>query len=240
VNDAPSILGIDLALNHAGLVVLDALGGIDRYLCVTDIVGSAKKDPARTMLLKKHKAVDRQAVQMARLQWWDSFLNTIIKSWKPTHVVVEDYALRAESNAAYNIGEQGAVARLAAVKRGCSLRLHDPMTVKMYGSGNGTATGRELADIASERWDLDFTSFNPEPPKGDKKPNTVPEEDMCAAYVLARMGWTEIQLRGGSTFGTLGLDAKQIQAFNRVTKGNPVNLLGRDWLTNQSTTELGK
>lgn len=222
------ILGIDLALNHAGLVMLDGLGNIDRFLVVTDTKGAAERGGERSVYLKKIAHADRQAVQLHRLAWWHSFLWDILKQWAPTHVVVEDYALRAESNAAYNIGEQGGVVRLISLLRGKLLRLHDPMSVKMFGSGNGSATGREVADVASERWRLDFSGLNPPPPKKGAQ-NTVPEEDLCAAYILARMGWTEIELRAGR-LALSALDAKQIQVFNRVTKANPVNVLGREWL----------
>lgn len=221
------ILGIDLALNHAGFVQLDALGGVDRYLVVTDVKKAAERAGDRGVLLKKVDAEDRQAIQLARLQWWDAFLNAIVKSWEPTHVVVEDYALRAESNAAYNIGEQGGVVRLAVLKRGRHLRMHEPMTVKMF-AGNGNATGRELADMVTEKWKVNFKDCNP--PETPRGANTIPEEDLCAAYVLARMGWTELELRA-SRLQLSQLDEKQIQVFNRVTKANPINLLGREWLT---------
>lgn len=222
------ILGIDLALNHAGFVMLDGLGSIDRWLYVTDIKKASESNAERSVFLHKIKADDRQHAQLARLGWWDQFLNALMKQWTPTHVVVEDYALRAESNAAYNIGEQGGVVRLAALKRSHYLRMHDPMSVKMWGAMTGNATGRELADVASTRFHLDFKSANPPPtPRGS---NTVPEEDLCAAFVLAHMGWMEIEVRAGRI--TLAdLDEKQIQVFQRVTKGNPVNLLGREWLT---------
>lgn len=222
-----SILGVDLALNHAGFVMLDHKGGIDRHLVVTE-VASAAKGKERAVLFKKVKSEDRQVIQLARLQWWTQFLLRLIREWEPTHVVVEDYAIRAESNAAYQIGEQGGAIRLAALAHGCKLRLHDPMSVKIYGANSGSATGTELADVASERWKLNFKSFNP--PKTAKGQNTVPEEDLCAAYVLAHMGWTEIEVREGR-LSLSSLDEKQIQVFNRVTKSYPTSLLGREWLT---------
>lgn len=222
------ILGIDLSLNHAGFVQLNERAEIDRYLVVTDVQGAARSAPkGRGLFLGKVKAEDRQAVQMARLMWWEAFLSKLLDEWEPTHVVVEDYAMRADSNAAYNIGEQGGLIRLVALRHGCFLRLHDPMSVKMFGADNGTATGREVADVATARWKLDFANCNPPPaPRGQ---NTVPEEDLCAAYVLARMGWTEHQVRSGA-LALNTLESKQIQVFNRVTKANPVNLLGREWL----------
>jgi Holliday junction resolvasome RuvABC endonuclease subunit len=223
--DEIRIIGIDLSLNHSGLVELDLTGDLTWWEFVSESKAAAGRN-GRGIHLPKFKG-DRQQAQMERLAWWVEFLTRVFAQRRPCYVGIEDYAFSAASNTSYQIGELGGMARLSALRSGAMLRLHDPTSVKMFGALNGAATATDLVEKVKELWGSDFSVANP--PVGKGKPNTIPGEDLAAAYAVARLVWTEVKLRAGF----LRLDAlheKQIQVFNRTTKANPVNLLGREWL----------
>lgn len=225
------ILGVDISLNHAGLFMLNEQAKPIALRFVTPLVSVAKAHPKYATYIKAPEAKngDKSAHSIARLLWWFEYLGKLFKELKPTHVGIEDYAMRAESNAVYQIGEQGGIARLKAIRNGAKLRLHDPCTVKMFGALSGTATPWDLSEAVKDRFGLDMGVFDP-PDKPGKKQNMDVRFDLCSSFVLARLVWTEIQLRNGKTPAELGLTAKEMQAFNRVTKTYPVNILGREWI----------
>lgn len=226
--DPYRILGIDLALNHTGFVLVDSKGEIIAERLVTDIKSASKKSNAT--LLDYPKTGDKGADSVVRLKWWDKFLPDLFRELRPTHIGIEDYAMRVESNAVYQIGELGGVARLHALKAGALLRLHDPLSVKMFGAELGNATGWEVAEAVRDVWKQDFSAYNPAPPKNPKqKQNTLPQEDMSAAYIIARLVQYEILLRDGK-LNMASLSPKKVQVFNRVTKTYPTNLLGREFI----------
>ena len=56
-----------------------------------------------------------------------------------------------------------------------------------------------------------------------------PREDIIDAYFILKLLQAELKLRHG-LIELKSLSVKQIQAFNRVTKANPTNLLDRDFI----------
>lgn len=221
------ILGIDLSLNHAGLTLLDERGRVTWHTVVTDSKGVAARAPVQ-LFWPGSLSSDPEQADLDRLLWWERTLRVVIESLRPTHVGLEGYAFLAKGNSHYQIGELGGVARLAALRSGACLRLHDPMSVKLFGAGSGSATGADVADAVAREVGPIFAACNP-PAKAGKKLNRLAEEDLAAAYVVARMVWTEIEVRAGR----LPLEAladKQRQVFLRVTKSQPINVLAREWL----------
>lgn len=222
--DVIRVLGIDLALNHTGFVELDETGHMSWYKFVSNVAKHAKDDPKHGVLMPwdKKAAGDREQLNAKRLAWWQLYLTEVLHSRKPTHVGIEDYAIQAESNSAYQIGEVGGMARLAAFEVGANVRLIDPVTVKMFAAHNGTA--------APETVDIAVRDDYPETQIWNGLPN-LPRLDLTAAYVVARMVLIETKLRAG-TMQLKDLNhEKEISVFTRCTKANPVSLLGRDWIT---------
>lgn len=220
------ILGIDLSLNHAGFVELNSSGRVEWFAFVSDTRAAADREHG--VYLPRSKVDDRQQAGIERLAWWSRYLRQALDHVAPLVVGIEDYAFLAQSNAAYQLGELGGVARLAALGAGARLRLHEPQTVKMFGTGSGAATGQLVAHaVRAEIGDL-FAACN-QPAKPGKAQNTLPEEDLAAAYVVARLVWTEIELRAGR-MALSSLDEQRLRVFNRCTKAHPINLLARDWL----------
>jgi Holliday junction resolvasome RuvABC endonuclease subunit len=222
-----AIIGIDLSPNHAGLVELNAAGELAWFDYVTETKSAVGRQRG-VYLAGKEKGEDPQQFQLRRLAWWDKHLADVFARRDPTHVGIEGYAFAVKSNSLYQIGEVGGAARLAATRVGARLRLHDPDSVKMFGAHNGHASAWEIVMAVRERWGARFDGCNPPPPKkGDQ--NTLVEEDLAAAYVVARMCWTELELRAGR-LRLSDLHEKEVQVFQRATKHQPVSLLGREWL----------
>ncbi len=214
------IHGWDVALNHTGLVEMDEAGKVTWFRYVTLKKTQAKEGWGGVLLdIKSKDKTDRHQHMLDRLIWWKRFLNGVVSTRRPTHVCIEDYALSAKGMVSH-IGELGGVARLEAVSQGARMRLHDPVTAKMYIAHNGTATPEEMEQCVYNRWPQ------------TKVWAQLPEEarlDLVVGYALCRMLLDELMLRSGKmSLGTM--HAKEVQAMNRVTKANPVNLLGRDLL----------
>jgi Holliday junction resolvasome RuvABC endonuclease subunit len=222
-----SILGIDLALNHSGFVELDSImGQMTWWHFVSDTPSHSKGvRPAMAAHMphkKSGKDSDREKVNAERLAWWQLHLAWILHSRTPKYVGIEDYAIQAQSNSSYQIGEVGGVARLAALEVGASLRLIDPMTVKMFSAHMGNAEPETVAEEVRTRW--------PETHVWDGLAD-LPRIDLACAYVVARMVYVETKLRDG-TMQLKDLEHdKERAVFTRCTKALPVSLLGREWIT---------
>lgn len=225
------IVGIDLALNHAAAVLLDNAGKFVDCAYFTDIAGSAKKAaPPLATRLELPKNDERQQHQMARLAWARNWLETVVLDrWKPTHVAIEDYALRVENGAHY-LGEIGGVARLLCWDRGVRFRLTDPVSLKMFVTHDGTAQKDLVEQFVLSRWGLDFGKYNGDAPKGKSAKRTT-SEDLADATGLAKLLWLEIQLRSGKIAPSV-LHEKEVRVFNRVTNTYPRSLLDREWIYN--------
>jgi Holliday junction resolvasome RuvABC endonuclease subunit len=224
------ILGLDLSLNHAGATLLDGAGKFVECAYFTDIAGSAKKGtPPLATRLELPKKAERQQHQMQRLAWAKGWLEALLDRWRPTHVGIEDYAIRVEHGAHY-MGEIGGIARMLCWERGVYFRLHDPISVKMYVTFDGTAQKDLVERFVMSRWGLDFSKYNGDASKG-KAPKRTTSEDLADATGIAKLVWLEIQLRAGKIDMRV-LHAKEIQVFNRVTNTYPLNLLGREWIHN--------
>ena len=229
--------GVDISLNHAAFVELDVNGKMKWFRYIIDTAKNAVATHGGIhMPIKKPKGGDPDAFQMARLLWWKSTINALLVERTieavpalasyTLHVAVEDYAPMTEGNAEYK-GELGSIVRLEVLEAGAKLRLHEPMTVKMFVAHNGGATPEDVADAAQERWP-ESELFRVLPLGG----SGAGQLDCFTAYGLAQMCLIEWRLRKGK-ISLESLHDKERQAFARVTKRQPVNLLGRDWLSKE-------
>lgn len=219
-----TILGIDLALNHSGFVELDeVMGQMTWWHFVSDTPSHTRRQPHGSFMphkKDKHKT-DREQINAERLAWWQIQLSWILHSRTPKYVGIEDYAIQAQSNSAYQIGEVGGVARLCSMEVGAKMRLIDPMTVKMFSAHMGNAEPETVAEEVRTRW--------PETRVWNDLPD-VPRIDLACAYVVARMVYVESKLRDG-TMQLKDLEHdKERAVFTRCTKALPVSLLGREWI----------
>jgi Holliday junction resolvasome RuvABC endonuclease subunit len=229
--------GWDLALNHGAIVQLKD-GELDDFWYYTDKAGSAGKSAdhgTRMPVLDKIK--DRQQKIMLRLAWLEHYMDKeILVPHRPDYVGIEDYALDAAHGSHY-MGEFGGIARILVWFRGIPFRLHDPISIKMFTTHDGTAQKDLIEEKVLERWGADFGPYNQpkaEPSKRNPEPkqNRQTSEDLADAFATAQLVWIEYQLRTGKILMADLPHPKEIQVFNRVTKSYPVNLLAREWLHN--------
>jgi Holliday junction resolvasome RuvABC endonuclease subunit len=221
------VVGIDLSLNHAGLVCLDA-GELFDYLFITDKAGHAKTDSGRGAYLPveqmknafnkdKHRLLAWRVNEMVSLIW-----ERIVRWYPVDYVAVEDYALRAEQGA-HQLGEIGGLVRWMMYRASIPFRLHDPTTVKMFVAHDGTCQKDSVERAVKERWGHDFSRHN----AGQKSRQT--SEDLADAYGLAYMCHVEVEVRAGR-MKVSDLHLKEIRVFNRITKYMPVPLVDREWI----------
>lgn len=227
------IQGWDISLNH-GAVVQIRNGELDTFWYYTDKAGSAARSPRHGKRLVMDSKADRHTRSVARLAWISNWLRTTALSalndgteMLPDYVGLEDYAIRAEQGAHY-LGEIGGIARLLLWQSGLHFRLHDPVSVKMYTTHDGTAQKDSIEESVRERWNIDFSDFNQPRQIEGQRQNRQTSEDLADAFAIAQLVWTEVQLRSGVLVMS-DLHHKEIQVFNRVTKTNPESLLTREW-----------
>lgn len=221
--------GWDISLNHGAVVQLKD-GELDNWWYYTDQAGSAARSTEHGARVPINSKADRHTMAMERLAWIERWLDkTILVPTQPQFVGVEDYALRAEQGA-HQMGEVGGIARILLWFRGVHFRLHDPISVKMFATHDGTAQKDGVEQAVAERWGWQFDAYN-QPPPAKGKPNRRTSEDLADAFAIAMLVWIEWQLRNGLTMLS-DLATKEIQVFNRTTKTYPTSLLGREWIHN--------
>lgn len=228
------VLGLDVSLNHGAGVELTN-GKINDFFYYTDKAGSANQSKRGTRIPPEiYKSKDKQMISVCRLAWLREYLREKITNRRTDYIGLEDYAIRAEHGSHY-LGEIGGIARLLAYESGSKVRLHDPTTVKMFTAHDGTCGKDAITRAANRRWGIDFSSLDqPCPKPTNKNPypvrNSQTSEDLCDAYAIAYMVWTEWRLRNG-IIQLSDLHEKEIRVFNRTTKTYPINLLNREWIS---------
>jgi Holliday junction resolvasome RuvABC endonuclease subunit len=229
------VQGWDLGLNHLGFVQLID-GELDDFWYVTSAAGSAAKSKEHAFRLVIPKSKERQTKSLSRLAILENFIDkTVLQPNMPDYIGIEDYAIRAEQGAHY-LGEIGGIARILCWFRGVKLRLHDPISVKMFTAHDGTCQKDSIERAVKVRWGVDFSKYNQplaKPTKRNPDPtqNRTTSEDLADAFAIAQLVWHEVRLRDGRLMMS-ELHKKEVQVFNRITKTYPVNLLDRDWIEN--------
>jgi hypothetical protein len=225
------VQGFDVSLNHGAVVQLRN-GKLDDFWYYTDVAGSAsrsKKQGYRVEIPTPKKQPDKQIRSAIRLDWVSKWIDRIPLAHKPHFAGLEDYALGADQGAHY-LGEIGGQARRLLWLRGVRFRLHDPIAVKLFVTHDGTAQKDLVEEFVMSRWKVDFGMYN-DPKSRSKTKARQTSEDLCDAFGLAQLVWTEYLLRKGK-IKLSSLHEKEIQLFNRVTKAYPINILGREWIHN--------
>jgi hypothetical protein len=231
------VVGADVSVNHSALVVLDQDGEevFTRYL--TPMVKDVKKSLGGERLPKTSKEdSDRAAYAQRRLCWLAGYYSSLadqisdeamVRGVDFIYVSLEDYAYAAVGKT-FHIGECGGLWKIVCSSQGFRLRLHDPTAPKMFATGRGNASKIEVREGAIEKWrdEYGFDRFPIGPPS---KPEDGVQGDVVDAYVLARMGLTEVWLRDGEVH-TRDLPEEERKIFNRTTKTFPTNILSRNWL----------
>jgi len=221
------VRGCDLSLNHGAIVELKN-GKFNDFWFYTDKSCSAKthENGMHIKLSSNKQQPDKQLKSVFRLNLINDFLSKIICDRHSVDFYgIEDYAFSA-SQGAHQIGEVGGAVRIKLWIVRIPFRLHDPLSIKMFVTHDGTAKKDLVEECVKNRWGLDFSKYN-----GPNNKNRQTSEDLSDAFGIAKMVWTEYLLRTGK-LELSSLHEKEIQVFNRITKTYPVNILGREWIKN--------
>lgn len=208
--------GWDIALNHAGIIELTD-GNMTNFWFIVNKKSVAKSLGEHGIFLEYDHGDDPHITGINRLFAWKAVLATFFKDHVPDFLAAEDYAL-GQVRGAYNMGEAGALFRMAVREHNIPFRLIDPLSVKMYTANNGFAKKDQMEKAVLQKYGQSFAQHRKEV-----------KEDLVDAFAIAKMCWIEYQLRAGLIQLT-SLTGKEIQVFNRVTKAHPINILGRDWI----------
>ena len=216
------ILGIDLALNHSGFVLINEQGEMIDFHYITTRKGAYNVAPDISTYYKPPNSKDTDVKGLVRLNFMAEFIcGELWDKMRPTIASLEGYAF--DTHGAHQMGELNGYVRLHTYRSKTKLRIHDPLSVKMYSAHKGNAKKHEVVQAVRDRWGVDFSRYN-----GSKADATV-EEDLSDAMALAQMGLTEYKLRNGLSLMS-DYAPKEIQVFNRVTKRAPLNILAREWI----------
>ncbi len=246
----PLIFGVDLSLNHFGLVCMDGGTGevMDTFythdtkkyvieypaLVITGRMSPLKEKDEQTAPFQ-HRRLNLQSdnlfynIHGCRIHFGKD------RDW---YVGIEGYALNSQSNSVYQTGELGGVVKYRLMQEGANFRVHDPQSIKLYGAGMGNAKKKDMRAAAGERGFATLDSmYKDVKKKGSDEVVDIdgPGTDVNDAFFIADMVKVELDLRSGKT-NIADLSPEQRRIFLRVTKAYPVNLLDRPFLTMERTS----
>jgi Holliday junction resolvasome RuvABC endonuclease subunit len=241
------ILGADVSLNHAGFSILNSEGKQVMYFFISDVKKEVTMDPDHGFFMdvKKQDGEDPLSFQIRRVCRIVEIVGIHIHQFidmvkmSPTedvYVSLEGYAYgRSEqSNAVFQIAELTGMLKHLWYTEGMLLRIHDPASTKYFSVGKGRALKKEMVDAARAEG-CEFNARIRTVQMTDRKTKVKFDEydgvgtDVADAYFLARLVWTELQLRKGNLVMS-DLSEHQILTFNRTTKSYPTNILARDFI----------
>lgn len=225
------ILGMDISLNHGGMVLLED-GKLKDFWYYTTLVGSAKQHVNGYRIEHEiFKNKDNHILSVKRLNCVSRFIETTILNSMANYACLEDYATGADQGA-HALGEIGGITRLLLYNKEIPFRLHDPKTAKMFVTHYGGSSKDLVQDSVLKRWNVDFNRFdqpmaNPTKNRPNPKQNKQTSEDLADAFGLAMLLWTELELKTGN-IELSSLHKKEKRIFTRKTKKFPAPLLERN------------
>lgn len=237
--DYPKIFGIDLSLNHYAICQLDFASGICLdYQFLTTSKKFEKIDSLHSVLLPTNKDGANENNDELRKNRVMAYLIRYLQKKDPNglsnvYISLEGYAYSAQTRSITQIAELTGYMKAMFWNLHCNLRIHDPLTVKLYATGKGVCLKKDIVE-AAQNSDLTFPKELIKVTKKKTKNGYVeeydgPATDISDAYFLADMLRTELLIRDGQ------LDLKKLpeqhrNIFLRVTKGYPVNILARPFV----------
>ncbi len=257
VREDTTIIGIDLSLNGPGFVAMDCMTG---EVLATGYSTAVKKyyfedlDTAHYLppkwgeaKTKNRAAEDSDMFNARRRQHTYDLISDFVDLWHTddTLVVIEDYAYDSKSTGQYELAEISGLLRNYLWEEGIPLRLHDPISVKRWATGDAYAKKMHMRQAAvddgfvpQERMFGDKGEKFKHPIVMDGKAYTHdltgPGCDIIDAYHLAVMGRIELLVREGQKEMT-ELPIIQKNIFFRVTKRHPVCFLERPFIQRVDT-----
>jgi len=245
------IVGCDVSLNHGGFCWFDSKGDVSGYRFFHDVMKFVKADPDHGIHtgMKKGKEETGLAYDLRRASNYRQLFQThVIGSnvdadavlggdgpfqLRDSYFSIEGYAInqgKSSTNRLLQIAELTGMLKDEVYQCGGKMRIHDPMTVKLFAC-HGKATKMEMRAAAAnvDGFLLPDELFKVKKIKGKGEDLDGPGTDVIDAYWLGKMLVTEMMLRSGILLMS-DLPENQIKVFNRVTKTYPVNILARPFL----------
>lgn len=239
------IFGLDISLDHSGIVILDVNGKVIDYRYLTTTKKMADVDPDHSIFLSKRGENESKDVFRLRrmneipkvlVKWYSNFFH---KKNPSAYYSVEGYSYRSQSTSICQIAELTGYLKLLLFKGGGKIRIHAPTTVKQFATCKGNASKKDVVVSALSNFDIPEGLIQRKMIKKKGKTKLPPESwwedydgpvtDIADAYFLARMLYTELKLRSGEI--TLDkLSENERSQFLRVTKMYPVNILARPFI----------
>jgi len=237
------IIGCDVSLEHGGFCFLNENGQVDYYKYFSNNKKDVEKNASSVVFLglKRELGEELERYNIRRAcryrELFSDHIIEVVQRLCPFYVVFEGYAYGAITNSLCQIAELTGALKTSIYRAGGIMRIHDPISVKFFATGKGNATKKEMVDQALKEKFLGEELVKQIPVKYVKRKRNKVMIDDCEglltdvvdAYFLARLLWTELQLREGK-ISLQDLSLHQIQVFNRTTKMYPVNILARPFI----------
>lgn len=237
------IFGLDISLDHGGAVALNEDGSVFDYLYLTTTKKLFEVDPSHSVFLsKKGKDESKDTFRLRRMQEISSGLlkfddRFFYKVASNLYFSIEGYSYASKSTSICQIAELTGYLKHMIFLGGGKIRIHDPLSVKLFATGKGNASKKEVVvhsfddfpDALIQRKMIKKKGKTSLPPSQWWEEYDGPATDIADAYFLARMLYTELKLRSGKlTLDKLPENERRI--FLRVTKAYPINLLDRSFI----------
>jgi hypothetical protein len=233
------IFGLDISLDHGGVVCLNKDGSVSNYLYLTTTKKMADVDPDHGIFLsKKGKDESKDVFRLRRMNEYlgamMDFERKVSVSLFPSYYSVEGYSYASQSTSMCQIAELTGYLKHMIFEGGGHIRIHDPLTVKLFATGKGNCMKKDVVEQALLEFDIPNDLIKR---KKIKKKGLIekieefdgPATDIADAYFLARMVHIELKLRSGEL--TLDrLREKHRRIFLRTSRMYPVNMLDREFI----------
>jgi len=234
------VFGLDVSLDHGGVVVLDENGKVIDYRYLTSVKKMVDVDPAHSIFLsKKGKDESKDVFRLRRMKEyaeriWNVQPTTCIHN---SYYSIEGYSYASKSTSICQIAELTGYIKRRLFEDGGKIRIHEPKSVKLFATGKGDASKKEVVvhsfddfpDALIQRKMIKKKGKTSLPPAQWWEEYDGPATDLADAYFLARMLYVELKLRSGEV--TLqNLPENERRIFLRVTRAYPVNILDRQFI----------
>lgn len=217
------ILACDVAMNHTGFTYTEG-GKLKKFGNILP-----RENKKRTKNGVKISDYSTDAYKLVRLKDHFNRFRRLISSLEPDFFVIEGYSYDSKSAYIFDIGEVGGLYKLLAWERYAAIRIHDPLSIKLFFAGKARADKQDMINAC----EIDFKKLKY--PKKSKliKKEQEQVEDIVDSYAMNKMMYAELLLRKGIV-QLHKLPEHQIMSFNRVTKAYPVNILAREFILNNA------
>jgi Holliday junction resolvasome RuvABC endonuclease subunit len=227
------ISGIDASINSSGITKFtldDKLEIINKeFLAFTSVKKKLRKYDNGIVYFYHKNQFKEQYIE--KHIWMEGKIIDFIKD--SDFVSIEDYAMGSTKGQVFNIAEFTGCLKRKIFNIGVPLRKYDINSIKMFVTKKGNSDKSLLLAFYNKIKDEDKFLF----PKDILEDAKSYANDIIDSYYIAKLLQLELKLRYGLV-RLQDLELKEIEIFNRVTKGNPVNILARSFIEKKKLDNL--